>query len=114
MIYLASPYTHKDSTRVERRYLDTVWVMSLLLKQGLMVYSPIVHCHVIVNNHNMPTDAKFWESYNEHFLSLCTELFVYKLLDWDVSYGVSWEIKYAQEHNIPIKFIEYNGEFSCQ
>jgi Domain of unknown function (DUF1937) len=110
MIYLASPYTSPDPKIVEQRYDQTVLVMSQLLRQGVKIYSPIVHCHVISTRHNLPTDYKFWLDYNTHMLELCYGMFILCLDGWKDSLGIKDEIKIAQRLKIPIDHIDFNGQ----
>lgn len=110
MIYLASQYSHPDALIRHTRYLLVEEVTALLIKQGLIVYSPIVHCHEMAKRHNFPTDAKFWEHYNNSFIRHCTSVLVLVSPDLHTSKGVMAEIDFAKHCHIPIHFIDRNGE----
>lgn len=103
-LYLASPYSHDDSEVVELRYRCTEHAVAVLLQQGVAVYSPIVHCHYLARIHGMPTDAKFWERYNQRMLAPAKKLLVLQLEDWEKSIGVRGEINYAVTHCKPILY----------
>lgn len=82
MIYLASPYTHRDEAIVCYRYTVAEKITAKLLCDGMVVYSPIVHCHHIAKNHTLPTDFAFWKKYNFAMLSKADELYVLKIDGW--------------------------------
>ena len=105
MIYLASPYSHKNKAVEELRYRYTEAHVAMLLANGNMIYSPIVHCHHLATNHTLPTDAKFWQRYNYHMIELADELHVLKLGGWDSSVGVAGEIAKAKEIGIPVHYL---------
>lgn len=111
MIYLASPYSHKSSTIVDTRYKLAMCCASNLIKKGLFVWSPIVHCHEMAKLYGMPTDAKFWMQYNFDFIRHSEAVFVLKIEGWDKSVGVAEEIVCANNLFIPIKYVDVLGEF---
>ena len=105
MIYLASPYSHPEQKIMQRRYHQVMRATSILLKGGVYVYSPIVHCHVMANMHNLPTDFEFWKGYNEHMIGCSESLYVFCLDGWDFSKGVAGEMAFAKERELPIVFL---------
>lgn len=94
MIYLASPYTHKDPFVREARYLAAAKVVAQYLKDGKFVYSPIVHCHELAKIVALGMDFEFWKTYNYHMLELASELHVLGIDGWADSDGVSGEISH--------------------
>lgn len=106
MIYLASPYSHPEPDVMECRYEVVMRITArLIVDAKLIVYSPIVHCHVMAIKHQLPKDAEFWKVYNLGVLQKCDSLWVAKLSGWEQSKGVLWEIEQASQLNKPIKFI---------
>lgn len=105
MIYLASPYSHKDKVVVETRYYYTCDKCAEYIKKGILVYSPIVHNHVIALEHDIPGDFKFWKKFDEEMIRKSSEVHVLKLDGWELSKGVENEIKFAKSLNIPVKYI---------
>lgn len=97
MIYIASPYTHADAEVMEARYLRVMRFTRDLLLRKKPVYSPIVHCHEMAKLFQMPPDFDFWCDYNFDMIERSTSLYVYCDEGWDVSRGVTAEIKFAQE-----------------
>lgn len=98
MIYLASPYSHNDPEIVEQRVEMTTKVINTLLQQGKTVISPVVYGANIVKTCGLPGDWKFWENFCIEVLSLCDELYVLPLDDWETSIGMKGEIDYANNN----------------
>jgi hypothetical protein len=106
MIYVASPYSHPDENiRIERFNKVSKFVTNLVSK-GFCAISPITYGHTLLNYKNMPTDFEFWNNFCISLLSKADILYVYKIEGWNQSKGLNEEIKYAQENNIEIIYIE--------
>jgi len=101
LIYLATPYSHKDPQVREYRFFAA---REHLVQMNGLVYSPIVHCHPIATVHGMPKDAKYWRRHNYAVLERCSEMRILKLPGWDTSLGVKDETKFATSHNIPVTY----------
>ena len=60
-IYLASPYSHPDkgvmTSRFEGAALATAYLMDA---EGAVVYSPIVHSHIVAKHLDNHLDHVFW------------------------------------------------------
>lgn len=110
MIYLASPYSHSDPAVREQRFRDVCRVTAQLLRDGMLVFSPIVHCHPLVE-FNLPTDWSFWEVYDLTMLKLCDGLVVLMLKGWTESKGVQREVAEANKLKLPIRYIFQDGTF---
>ena len=106
MIYLASPYTSVFKDEEHKRYLETMKIVSELMRNGHHIFSPILHCHPIALSHKLPTDYKFWSEYNLGMIKVCEELWVLQLYGWQDSKGVQAEIKLALELEKPVAYIE--------
>jgi hypothetical protein len=73
MIYLASPYSDADPA-VEQARFDTVCrAAAAIMRQGLLVFSPIAHSHPIAR-FGLPKDWGFWQRYDSAFLARCDGL----------------------------------------
>lgn len=105
MIYLASPYTHREAYVRYQRYVAARTALAAMLRSREWAYSPIVHCHDLARVHDMPTDAEFWKDYNFYMLGRSTELRVLQLTGWDISVGVGMELSEAKRLGIPIILI---------
>lgn len=111
MIYLASPYSHKDPLIVRTRFLLVEQATAALIKQGHFVWSPIVHCHEMATKYAMPTDADFWKSYNFDFIRRADAVWLLAISGWDQSRGVAMELDIARDLNIPVKAVNEMGDF---
>lgn len=101
-IYLASPYSHKDPFIREVRYLWVMKEMGLLLKGGLHVYSPIVHCHELAKVTDLPREAAFWERYNFVMLAAAEYMYLLMIPGWEESIGCKAEVAEARGRGIPV------------
>ena len=110
LIYLASPYSKYPKGK-EQAFRETCIKAAQLMERGYYIFAPISHSHPI-EDIGMPfhKDGEFWLNQDFEVLKRCDELWVYKMPGWDYSYGVEKEIKFAQQHNIPIHYIEYEKE----
>jgi len=106
-IYLASPYSDPSKLVRHQRYLDARTATALLMKKGLPIFSPIVHCHELAVAHHLPKDFAFWQNDDKAMLAEATSLWVLQLPGWSDSKGVKWEISFANQHHIPVKLITY-------
>lgn len=109
MIYLASPYSNPDPLIVQTRFLLVEQCTAELIKQGLFVWSPIVHCHEMARKYNLPTDAEFWQGYNFDFIRRADAVYVLNIPGWDKSVGVGMEMRLANAGLIPVKFVTHEG-----
>lgn len=106
MIYLSSPYTHPNPEVVQIRYHKTLEALAYLLNEGMMVFSPIAHCHEAAVRFKLPTDFNFWARYNEHMVGICEELWVLRLEGWELSIGVQNEINMALNLKKEVAYID--------
>lgn len=106
LVYLASPYTHKDEKIVEERFQKVAKKAAELMSQGLTIFSPIAMCHPMSVYGKIPGDWDFWKKFDTDYISCCNKLIVYKLDGWETSKGVQAEIKIAQEMGIPVEYID--------
>ena len=94
MIYLASPYSHPDST-IREQLFAACRAAAELMRAGHIVFSPVAQCHPIAQ-HGLPTDWSYWERVDRRFLEVCDEVVVLMLDGWRESVGVR-EIESAGE-----------------
>ncbi len=104
-LYLACPYTHPDK-RVRQYRFDMVTVTAgRLMREGLMVFSPISKTHPIAEKCGLPGDWEYWEKYDTIAIAHCKELWVLTLDGWEDSIGVKAETKIAEQLNKPIIYL---------
>ena len=105
LIYLASPYSHKDSAVMHRRFEIACEAAGKLMVRGYAVFAPIAHSHHIGLFINKPTDHEFWLRQDMAILRHCTEMIVLMIEGWKESRGVREEIDFCVANNIPIKYL---------
>jgi len=105
-VYLACPYTHEKQSVMTMRVEKATKAAAILAKE-YVVFSPLTHSHPI-SKHMEPeyqTNGDFWLEQDFAFLAVCDKLLVLCLDGWEKSYGVTEEIKFAHENNIPIFYL---------
>lgn len=105
MIYLASPYTHSDPLVRERRFQSACAATAGLMRAELLVFSPIVHGHSLVE-FGLPIDWSYWERFDRAWLVRCSWLAVLTIDGWDKSEGVAAEVKIAGEIEKPVRYLD--------
>ena len=108
MKYLASPYSHPESSvRDERTRQATEAAAVIMVKQGDIVFSPLTHSvpidQYIRKQYGMEFGYEVWvQKVDLHILNKCSALYVLLLKGWDSSKGVRMEIDHAVKNGIPI------------
>lgn len=110
MIYLGSPYSHPDPLIMKTRFMLAEQCTAELLQQGLVVFSPIVHCHELAHKYNLPTDFAFWQMYCLGMLRLAAQMYILQIPGVHESKGLQAEIKFARHAGIPICFVNEEGK----
>lgn len=113
--YLASPYSVTQPISPQQavvlrssRYRRVCKMAAKLMKEGKIIFCPIAHSHPI-ETIGMPGELQsgdFWLEQDFAILKHASELLVYKMDGWNKSKGVMREIEFAQEHGIPVNYIE--------
>lgn len=106
MIYLASPYSHKDPDVQEARFRMACRAAAALMRKGLCIYSPVAHTHPIALAGDLPKGWDYWERFDRDMISHCEELWVLQLQGWFESKGVQAEIQIAREAQKKVVFID--------
>ncbi len=108
LVYLASPYTHKDKAMWTVRFHAAVDCMGWLMnnvKDGRYFYSPIAHTHPIAERCTLPIEWEFWAHFDECILSRCSEMWILTIPGFTASTGVKAERKIAEKFGVPIRFV---------
>jgi len=109
LIYLASPYTAGSKKAQAERYEAACIVTAKLIKDGLFVFSPIVHSHHLVK-YGLDGDWEFWSDMDKIMIDKCDMMYVLMLNGWHESVGVDAEIHYAISKFKEVKYLNVNGE----
>lgn len=98
MIYLASPYTHKDPAVVEDRVEKAALWTAEAWKRGYTVFSPAAYTHRLVeidpSLREVAFDHDFWMPHDLNLVAAASELWVLTLPGWNTSKGVGLEMDY--------------------
>lgn len=105
-IYLATPYSHKDSNIRFHRFAQVNKVAARLMAEGFLVFSPISHTHPIAIAGDLPKGWEFWHAYDRTFIEWADEVYVLKQQGWEESVGVAAEISIAKTLGKLVVFIE--------
>lgn len=107
MVYLASPYSSPDASVQLERYNLAVKATGYLMNAGFIVYSPIVHNHMLAELMDMPHGWAFWAKQDLGMLKHAIMLVVLTIPGWQESIGVTAEINFALSFGINIKYFDY-------
>lgn len=103
--YLAQPYTAEDEELVRKRYEQGRDAAATLFLRGWVVFAPIAHGHDMAEHNSLPKAWEWWERIDRAFIRHCDGLIVLMLEGWRNSRGVTEEIKYATELQLPIHYL---------
>ena len=114
IIYLACPYTHSDSRVREERFQAATRAAATLVRQGLIVYSPITMTHpidVLLAGTASTLGSDYWVMFDEAFMNACSEMLILRIEGWETSSGIRREIEYFKEQGKPIRYMDSNQPF---
>ena len=105
MIYLATPYGHSSKAVRDQRTMQARVIAAWYASRNVPVFSPIAYGHAI--RECLPADRTHqdWMRFDISFLRRALFLYVAKMPGWDVSPGVTEEIRFAENRDIPISYI---------
>jgi hypothetical protein len=107
VVYLATPYTHARRSVEQRRFERVTVVSGLLIKAGVVNFSPITQSHEQNRMVDLPGHWAFWQYIDTEFLHRCDEIYVLAEPGWQESAGVLAEIKIMRKLKKPIRYIQY-------
>lgn len=108
MIYIASPYTHDLEAIRNLRYRQVLQYANSLMSVGHIVFSPVVYGHPFVELDAGAIPFSYWRPFNERIILASTQVRVLKLSGWKTSAGVNGEVRFADQHGIPVSFVEFD------
>lgn len=104
LYYLAGP--HKGTLEEEASRFDVSRKITIaFIKQGIPVFSPIVYSKQFVQDLNISSledRRKIVMDYLLSFLKASKGMILVAMEGWKTSWGVNLELKFCQEHQIPV------------
>lgn len=108
--YVASPYSHPNPVVREARYHDVMRAVHFLLHSVPGVhFSPIVYCHPLAIRYTLPTDAGYWQNFNEAIMERADRLYFVRLQGFDESVGCKMELDWAKKNGREYYFLAPTG-----
>lgn len=109
--YLAGPFSNPDQKIMDERKVLHAKLAVLLKNRGESIYAPIPETTCLTELGGLSgTSWKDWREHDLNLLQRCDELYVMLIQGWRESLGVRGEVKFAIQNNIPIRFINMEGE----
>lgn len=102
--YVASPYS-KYPKGLDEACAEVCRSAALLVKADIPIFCPIAHSHPIATVGGLPDDYNFWKTQDKVMMAIAHGLIVVMMDGWELSHGVSDEIKTFREAGKPIVFM---------
>ena len=104
--YLATPYS-KYPGGMEAAYKEATHIAGSFILDGLSIYCPIAHSHLIAQYSGLdPQDHSIWLYADKPFMISAVGLIVVQMPSWARSYGIQQEIKAFRGMKKPIMYLE--------
>jgi hypothetical protein len=109
MIYIASPYTHREQRIRVQRFNQTVALVAALQVRHprKILFSPIIHCHPIDRAQAGKMDYTFWINWSSELLDRADSMWVLCMPDWKTSRGIQAEIMQCSAAGKPVLYVDY-------
>ena len=104
-IYLASPYSHPEADRREKRFKQVCECAAYYMHRGEHIFSPIAHSHPIALAGDLPKHFDYWADYDRVMLRHAKALWILIIEGWLQSEGVKQEVLLAKEFGIPVYLV---------
>lgn len=93
MLYIASPYSHPDSTVRAARVEAVARIVHLYFRMGVAAFSPVMYSARLADDYGLPTDFEYWRDIDLDFLVEADDFVILKLPGWDRSVGIQEEFR---------------------
>ena len=101
-LYLASPYNHETARMRSLRAKSTARVTGHLLRQGICVFSPIIHNHQLkISGALKEWTHRDYIAYDFSFTRVASGILVCKLPGWKTSKGILQEVEDFRNQHKP-------------
>ena len=105
MIYLAAPYSHPEPMIVQERMENIYRVLGEFIKNGQHVITPL-SMHEVAIRHDLDGTYDYWSDYCLDILGRCDSMVVLCMDGWRESRGVTDEIQFCENNDIPISYLD--------
>jgi hypothetical protein len=107
IVYLACPYSHADASVRRKRYELATAAAATLVKQGVIVFSPITMTHPldVALAGETSLGSEFWVKFDEAFMDVCYEMIILKVDGWEESSGIRREMDFFEQEGKPISYM---------
>lgn len=105
LIYLSSPYRHENPVEREHRYYWNIAAAAHLIREGYIVFSPIVHSHQLAK-WGITAGLSFWLRQDKPMLEMCSEMITLTLPGWRESDGIRIETAIIRGMGKPIRYLD--------
>lgn len=104
LYYLASPYTHAEKSVMKERAFASMKGSIELFKHGIFSFAPIAYNSPWEEVEKFAPNFEVWEEFDKAYVERCSGVIVLMIDGWDRSIGVTEEIRFAKELNIPVYY----------
>jgi hypothetical protein len=87
---------------MQERFSRTAMATAEFTRQGILIFSPILHSVPMVELGYGGTTWEHWADYDTAFIKKCKQVFVLQLDGWKQSRGVTAEIEICRANGIPV------------
>lgn len=111
--YLATTYSvHPEG--IEKAFEMAARVAAALVRQGVRVFSPIIHTHpVAVYGGLNPYDHSIWLPADKPLMDAAKGLIVWKSEGWKHSKGIAYEIEEFTKAGKPVVFLDESNLYNA-
>lgn len=102
--YVASPYSHSDTSVRQDRYNLAVKAAKTLTRLGYAAFVPIAYDGLwdLDPNYKVDHSWSFWEKIDLPILDRCSALILFEIPGWEKSAGVAGELEHCNKVGIPV------------
>lgn len=101
-IYLASPYTTRDSFILHQRYRAALRATGALMARGELVFCPVAYGHSVEDKLKQEFPYDYWMKMSLNMLIGASKLYILTIPGWDESKGIEVEIRFAHQLGKPV------------
>lgn len=104
--YISNPYNGTDEEKEDRARVASK-ACAALLKKGIHAWSPIVHNHAMMKDHEFSLEERrsLILDFDFSLLRAARGMIVLTIDGWDRSYGVRAELNLCRELSIPVQYL---------